>query len=517
MPPKSELRASSELGVALNILRIIRGMTQDELAEASGLRSASISNYERGVNIPELASLRRLLAALGYPLGAIDLTEDFVRRMRSGALEGAEDSPRDAVADEVAAVSLEIGRVATRLTRTFLQLLASSGEGDDLHEQEEDLPIPAHPMENAAEELWGRLKGLPPKAQAALAKDDPAFQVPALCLFLCRESIRLAGESPRKALAAADAAVLISRGIPDRADLIGYSLVHLGNAHRVQGDLPAAERILSEGETLLQKSPTEEPLDDAVIFALKASLRRTQGRLEEALALHEQALARPGASLMRAELLASKAYTLDEAGDVQGVLSTLEEAAQNLSGKEDPRLLLSIRHNLVDALSKAGRFEEGKELLGEAKRLAFQVGTDLDVGRMQWTEGRIEAGLGDLDLGTSLLLRARGIMVAKGIALDTALVSLELALLYLQQDRKDSVKDIARHLAPLFRAQALPRETLAALALFRRAAETGDITPELPTHLLEYLRQTRHRPGFVFSEDGHDREVGVDQGNREQP
>jgi len=208
---------------------------------------------------------------------------------------------------------------------------------------------------------------------------------------------------------------------------------------------------------------------------------------------------------MRAELLASKAYTLDEAGDLPGVLRTLEEAARNLSGKEDPRLLLSIRHNLVDALSKAGRFEEGKELIGEVKRLAFRVGTDLDSGRIQWAEGRIEAGLGNLDRGISLLLSARGVLAAKGIALDTALVSMELALLYLQQGRKDSVKDIARHLAPLFRAQALPRETLAALTLFRRAAETGEISSELPTHLLEYLRQTRHHPGLVFSEDDQSR------------
>ncbi len=516
MPPKSELRASTELGVALNILRIIRGMTQDELAEASGLRSASISNYERGVNVPELSTLRRILAAMNYPLSAIDLTEDFVRRMRSGDIEGAERTPKDASADEVAAVSLEIGKVATRLARTFLMLLASSGGAAAAQAQEEVvLPDPTLPLENEAADLWKRLKLLSPQAQQALAKSDPAFQTPFICLFLCRESIRLAGEDPRKALAAAELAVLIAREIPGREDLNGYALVHVGNAHRAQGDLPAAEKSLSEGEALLQKNAGGETLDDAVIFALKASLRRSQGRLGEAIALHDEALGRPGASLMRAELLASKAYTLDEAGDVQGVLTTLEEAARSLSGKEDPRLLLSIRHNLIDALSKAGRFEEGKELLGEVKRLAFRVGTDLDSGRVQWVEGRIQAGLGDVDRGISLLLRARGVMVAKGIALDTALVSLELALLYLQQGRHDSVKDIARHLAPLFRAQALPRETLAALALFRRTAETGKVTPDLPTHLLEYLRQTRHRPGRVFSEDGQDRKGGVDQGDCE--
>lgn len=100
-----------------------------------------------------------------------------------------------------------------------------------------------------------------------------------LCLFLCRESIRLAGNGPRKAVAAAELAVVVARAIPDREDLVGYAQVHLGNAHRVQGDLPAAEKTLSDGEALLRKNPSGEPLDDAVIFALKASLLRTQGRL----------------------------------------------------------------------------------------------------------------------------------------------------------------------------------------------------------------------------------------------
>src|SRR3954470_587393 len=246
MPPKSETRASTELGMALNILRIIRGMTQDELAEASGVRSASISNYERGVNVPELQTLRRLLSALRFPLSAIDSTEDFVRRMLSGAMDGAAQLPNEASLDELAAVvSLEVGRVATRLTRTAFMVMASSAGPIVQRPPEEPLPgPPAVPLENEARELWIRLKPISPEAQRALVKADPAFQTPALCLLLCRESIGLAGGSPRKAHAAAELAVMIAREIPDHENLVGYCLVHLGNAYRVHGDLPAAEKNL---------------------------------------------------------------------------------------------------------------------------------------------------------------------------------------------------------------------------------------------------------------------------------
>jgi transcriptional regulator with XRE-family HTH domain len=40
----------SELSLALVVLRDVRGWTQEILAEASGIRVSSLSDYERGKN-----------------------------------------------------------------------------------------------------------------------------------------------------------------------------------------------------------------------------------------------------------------------------------------------------------------------------------------------------------------------------------------------------------------------------------------------------------------------------------
>jgi transcriptional regulator with XRE-family HTH domain len=77
----------TDLALTLAVLRVIRGWTQEELAEASGVRPSAISDYERGRKTPELRSLRRLLAAMEMPLAAVDEAQGCVGRIRR--LQGA--------------------------------------------------------------------------------------------------------------------------------------------------------------------------------------------------------------------------------------------------------------------------------------------------------------------------------------------------------------------------------------------------------------------------------------------
>jgi transcriptional regulator with XRE-family HTH domain len=314
-------------------------MTQEELARASDLRSASISDYERGVIVPELRTLQRLLQAMGFSLSAIEATEQFVRRIRSGSFgDTFSHGEPPGSSCELAAVLAEFGRVAEKLVQTSLLVVSRHEAASDettapLQDEATGgaavaAPAPLKPVPD----LWESLKKLSPQAQRKLVSTDSSFRNPALSLFLCRESITLAGRNPHRALATAELAVEVARSIPGATRLVGYAEVHRANAFRVQGDLPAAERILSEGEGLLGAAEAGDPEDDAVIYALKASLRRSQGRLQEALEFHDRALGRPGASGMRSELLASKAYTLDEAGDLAGMVTALQEAVQSLRG-----------------------------------------------------------------------------------------------------------------------------------------------------------------------------------------
>lgn len=492
-------QAGSDLGIALVILRTIRGMTQQDLARRAGVRSASISDYESGKVVPGLARLQELLGAMEFPLSTLEETQRFLASVQRNP-SVLDETGDDELPPDLDALTEEIGRVSARFARSVLVVLRRSERtGGCPHRQAE---APPQSERETARALWKELSRRSREDRLALLTKDPLFHRWAFCELLCKESITAAGRDPREAVELAEAAVFLARAITGEhrftSRLIGHALAHLANARRVGGDMPAADDAMRESERLwAPAADSSDLLSDAVVYALRASLKRTQGQFTEAISLHDLALASSGADTLQTEILVSKAYTLDEAGDLPGVIATLEEATASLSSGADSRLLLSIRHNLVDALSKAGRYEEAQRLLPEVRRLAH-TGSELDLVRLQWIEGRIAAGLGNFEEAIPLLLRARGALMAEGIALDAALLTLELTVIYLGHRRTSTVRDLARNLASLFQAQALPHETLAALNVFRQAAERETVTAELAEKLLAYLRKTRYNPQLRF-------------------
>jgi transcriptional regulator with XRE-family HTH domain len=134
-----------ELNVALTILRVVRGWTQDDVARASGIPSSSISDYERGKKVPSLKTLERLTGAMGCNLLAVQRTQRFIQAVRSESLmsdlTGEEWPPESgsfepeavpavgvsssaALQWEIEQVSAEAGRAVARLTRTMLVLMS---------------------------------------------------------------------------------------------------------------------------------------------------------------------------------------------------------------------------------------------------------------------------------------------------------------------------------------------------------------------------------------------------------
>jgi len=86
----------ADFSLTLAILRLSRGWSQDQVARATGLTNSAISEYERGKKVPELRNVRKIVAALGYRLSAIERTEDFLADLRAeGVLEAHETAEGD--------------------------------------------------------------------------------------------------------------------------------------------------------------------------------------------------------------------------------------------------------------------------------------------------------------------------------------------------------------------------------------------------------------------------------------
>jgi tetratricopeptide (TPR) repeat protein len=367
-----------------------------------------------------------------------------------------------------------------------------------------------------APRLWKTLARHPHERRLGLARATRRFASWGLCELLCRESRKAASEDQGYAAELAELAVLIAdaleEGSPFEAGWI-YQLralawAHLGNARRARGDMRESEDAFSMSDPWWGAG--EEAAGDALgygldILTLKATLRKDQRRFADALTLLDLAFTgylhgdpEHRDLHLAGRILVKKAHVLTDLGEPKRAILTLREAEGLVDPDRDPRLLLCLRHNLLDNLASAGRFAEARELLPEVEALCQSAGSRLDEIRLRWVEGRIAAGLGDRSGARRSFDDARREFAARGMAYDAALVSLELAVLLIEQGETAEVRELAEEIAEIFRARDVHRETLAALAVFQAAAALDAATADLARDLAAYLTRARLDPELRF-------------------
>src|SRR5947209_7148806 len=274
-----------------------------------------------------------------------------------------------------------------------------------LHSEFSSLDVDLELSRAEAPALWEKLKGFSFEKQKGLMRDVKRFRSWGLCEFLCHESERLAACDATKAVQAAELAVLGSARLKEHEpaeklwlfQLRAFAWGHLGNARRVLGELRSAEDAFAKSDEWWEAAASMGNVlgYEARLLDLKASLRRSQRRLPSALALIDRALEidHVGNSGQTGRLLIKKAKIFEELGDIEQAITLLQEAEPFVEPERNHRLELCLRHNLMDLLSKAGRFQDDADLLPEVTRLSESLGNRLDAVRLKWTRGRIAAGL----------------------------------------------------------------------------------------------------------------------------
>jgi len=167
--------------------------------------------------------------------------------------------------------------------------------------------------------------------------------------------------------------------------------------------------------------------------------------------------------------------------------------------RQDTRRLWMLRFHPAWDLTHLGQFAEAAALLPEIRVLTVQAGNKLDTLRLRWLEGRVSAGLGRAAEAVAAFSQTRAGFAEQDIAYDAALVALELAVVHLEQGHTREVKSLARQMAPIFKAQGVHREALAALKLFCDAAEKEAATVELTRRIVGYLYRAQHQPELRFA------------------
>ena len=120
------------LGETLTVLRVLRRMSQSELARRAGIRATQVSRYETGQVQPQFTQLERLLDALGVGLPeflfALLQVERTVEMMELAERSPAEALVRDAVTAHWTRITDLHLRMAQEVQRVLREEMETEGE-----------------------------------------------------------------------------------------------------------------------------------------------------------------------------------------------------------------------------------------------------------------------------------------------------------------------------------------------------------------------------------------------------
>lgn len=345
----------------------------------------------------------------------------------------------------------------------------------------EALFAPEAPFESSLELAFKELDRTSAEEQARIFTETVHLAHPEVVRELIERSHALRYDDPNKMLhyarlahLAADGCSPHKSGSPQRlADLQARGWLQYANSLRVCGRLHEADEALATAQRR-QTSGTRDPLLRALILEQSASLRTFQGRFEEAISLSKEA----GAVYQELDQRHAIGRTMVQiataffyAGDPEPAVRTLNRAIPLIDPHEDSRLLLAACHNLILCYIDVGKPEQALSLYFEVRELYREFdGHTTILLRTAWQEGRLLRDLGYLQAAEMTLRRVRQGFLQRNLAYEVALVSLDLATVYVRLGKVEEVRQLTTEAIPIFRALRVEREVLGSLLQLQQAA-----------------------------------------------
>ncbi|MDP9120485.1 MAG: hypothetical protein M3O15_03825 [Acidobacteriota bacterium] len=371
-------------------------------------------------------------------------------------------------------------------------------------------------------ELYQNLVHHLPARQRLLVGNSSRYRSRMLCERLLAESHEAGFQDPARAIELARLALVIADLLPpqvsigpevppDRGNSLGRELAdglrarawsQLGNALRIGSDHAGAEQAFARAEALLDAGCRIGLLDRARVLDQKASFLRDQRRFVEASQLLDQVMAvyqNLGQWHLLGRTLNQKATVTGEAGEVEEEMALLRRALDLLDPHDDPRMFLTVRHNLIVALNESGSSRDAFALLFHTRPLYLKMGDRMNLLRLRWVEGQVALGLRRAEQAELAFLEVRDVFLEMGLDYDAALASLDLAMAYALQGRSQEIRRMAAEMLAVFESRKIHREAMAALLIFCRAAQRDQAGIALVQEVSGFMKRARNHPDLLFA------------------
>ena len=471
--------------------RSLKDWNQAELCLEAGIDPATMSRYESGEQTPFPKNLARIAEAVGV---GWDFVEELIPLCRSIRLAYERSLARkDFAEDDRDELDRKLVGAALHAAAPFLRELAEAAAC-----------APRASDREWAATLWEGMKDLPAAKQQLIVDMLDDHRIWALAERLGQASADAASHRADKALELAKLALRAAGRIPEgswRSLNEGFAWAVCGNARRVGGNLPAAREAIRTADQRWAAGEGGDPsglLDGSILLEIKAILYRYDGKIEEALALLDQARSAARSETARARILLITANTFELAGEYQRALDALQQAEPHIEARGEPRTRFLLLFGRASNLLHLERPAQAQDLLPQVRQLAVELGNQLELTRVLWLAARIGAGFGRLVEAREAFEQVRHVFEEQRIAYDYALASLELAVVHLDQGHTAEVAKLAEEMWWIFKSQEVHKEALAALGLFCEAARKGQADAGWVRRMITFLNRAQYNPNLRF-------------------
>jgi len=287
-----------------------------------------------------------------------------------------------------------------------------------------------------------------------------------------------------------------------RALLLGTAQVEQANALRHLGRFPESLPLIELAENGLEGKPncTHEL---ARAWFVRGSVLFKMGTLPEALRWLRRAVNLFTAvddERRVARVRVVEANVLYEQRLIDAACTLWQETSRVFAITRDHRNEAVVWLNLGWCALDLDHADEAKEWLRKAREQFERRKHPGELARSRWGLALHEARYGDRMVGIAWLQKGQEELARLGLALDAAMVYLDIAeTMLLPPARPREAKALCRRLVPLFREAGANREVLRALAHLAEAARADRVTATFLHRLRGDVRQAIYDRSFTYA------------------